>query len=194
MLLLARPGPRASCNVFEVYRETLHCALSMNNSAHRTLAIHHHCVATLHMSGTRSIHDHLCQPPAIHRCGSLPLPCLLSGGMLPTRGGQTCSAHNSAHTQVGDWGRRGTYNQSLVAATMATVARRHASQFVISTGDNFCTCAVVPHTITTILHTCSDCPPAQIRTASTAPVMQSLTGVIDRCTTTAPSMCHGMRY
>ncbi|KAK9813485.1 hypothetical protein WJX73_001645 [Symbiochloris irregularis] len=38
---------------------------------------------------------------------------------------------------VGDWGRNGQYNQSLVAAAMAQHARKHKPQFIISTGDNF---------------------------------------------------------
>lgn len=38
---------------------------------------------------------------------------------------------------VGDWGRNGDYNQSLVAEAMGRVASSIGSSFVISTGDNF---------------------------------------------------------
>ncbi|CAI5509895.1 unnamed protein product [Closterium sp. Naga37s-1] len=38
---------------------------------------------------------------------------------------------------VGDWGRNGDYNQSLVAEAMGRVAGGISSSFVISTGDNF---------------------------------------------------------
>ncbi|CAI5972203.1 unnamed protein product [Closterium sp. NIES-64] len=38
---------------------------------------------------------------------------------------------------VGDWGRNGDYNQSLVAEAMGRVAAKIDSSFVISTGDNF---------------------------------------------------------
>ena len=36
--------------------------------------------------------------------------------------------------QVGDWGRNGQFNQSLVAAAMAQEAKRSKPLFVISTG------------------------------------------------------------
>lgn len=39
--------------------------------------------------------------------------------------------------QVGDWGRRGQYNQSDVAALMGQVAALDPPTFVVSTGDNF---------------------------------------------------------
>ena len=39
--------------------------------------------------------------------------------------------------QVGDWGRNGLYNQSLVAAAMAQQAKKSKPIFIISTGDNF---------------------------------------------------------
>ncbi|RYR17161.1 hypothetical protein Ahy_B03g061944 isoform A [Arachis hypogaea] len=38
---------------------------------------------------------------------------------------------------VGDWGRKGTHNQSLVAYQMGEVGEKHNIDFVISTGDNF---------------------------------------------------------
>ncbi|CAL0329795.1 unnamed protein product [Lupinus luteus] len=38
---------------------------------------------------------------------------------------------------IGDWGRKGTYNQSLVAKQMGIVGRKQNIDFVISTGDNF---------------------------------------------------------
>ncbi|TKY59775.1 Purple acid phosphatase 8 [Spatholobus suberectus] len=38
---------------------------------------------------------------------------------------------------VGDWGRKGTYNQSLVAHQMGIVGDKLNIDFVISTGDNF---------------------------------------------------------
>ncbi|EAZ18691.1 hypothetical protein OsJ_34211 [Oryza sativa Japonica Group] len=38
---------------------------------------------------------------------------------------------------VGDWGRRGAYNQSMVAAQMGIVGEKMDIDFVISTGDNF---------------------------------------------------------
>eukprot|EP00270_Netrium_digitus_P008869 TRINITY_DN267_c0_g1_i3.p1 TRINITY_DN267_c0_g1~~TRINITY_DN267_c0_g1_i3.p1 ORF type:complete len:360 (-),score=56.60 TRINITY_DN267_c0_g1_i3:182-1261(-) len=38
---------------------------------------------------------------------------------------------------MGDWGRNGTYNQSLVAEQMGKAAQAVGAQFVISTGDNF---------------------------------------------------------
>ncbi|GJN08518.1 hypothetical protein PR202_ga26450 [Eleusine coracana subsp. coracana] len=38
---------------------------------------------------------------------------------------------------VGDWGRKGTYNQSLVAEQMGRVGEKLDIDFVISTGDNF---------------------------------------------------------
>ncbi|OEL34520.1 Purple acid phosphatase 3 [Dichanthelium oligosanthes] len=38
---------------------------------------------------------------------------------------------------VGDWGRRGTYNQSLVATQMGIVGEKMDIDFVISVGDNF---------------------------------------------------------
>ncbi|XP_028805500.1 purple acid phosphatase 3 [Neltuma alba] len=38
---------------------------------------------------------------------------------------------------VGDWGRKGEYNQSQVAAQMGKVAEKLDIDFVISTGDNF---------------------------------------------------------
>ena len=39
--------------------------------------------------------------------------------------------------QVGDWGRNGQFNQSLVAAAMAQEAKKTSPLFIISTGDNF---------------------------------------------------------
>eukprot|EP00850_Spirogloea_muscicola_P003518 SM000014S00306 [mRNA] locus=s14:677708:680767:+ [translate_table: standard] len=38
---------------------------------------------------------------------------------------------------VGDWGRQGMFNQSLIAKQMGIVADKLGIQFVISTGDNF---------------------------------------------------------
>ncbi|KAL8142094.1 hypothetical protein V2J09_015126 [Rumex salicifolius] len=38
---------------------------------------------------------------------------------------------------IGDWGRRGFYNQSLIADQMANVAEKLDMDFVVSTGDNF---------------------------------------------------------
>ncbi|KAH7296613.1 hypothetical protein KP509_26G030500 [Ceratopteris richardii] len=38
---------------------------------------------------------------------------------------------------MGDWGRKGFYNQSMVAAQMGRVGEELGTQFVISTGDNF---------------------------------------------------------
>lgn len=38
---------------------------------------------------------------------------------------------------VGDWGRRGTYNQSQVALQMGKIGEKLGIDFVISTGDNF---------------------------------------------------------
>ncbi|VAH49479.1 hypothetical protein VPH35_030174 [Triticum aestivum] len=38
---------------------------------------------------------------------------------------------------VGDWGRGGQYNQTLVAEQMGVVGEKLAADFVISTGDNF---------------------------------------------------------
>lgn len=38
---------------------------------------------------------------------------------------------------VGDWGRRGSFNQSLVALQMGRVAEKLEIEFVVSTGDNF---------------------------------------------------------
>ncbi|KAJ1394256.1 Metallo-dependent phosphatase-like [Sesbania bispinosa] len=38
---------------------------------------------------------------------------------------------------IGDWGRKGTYNQSQVAAQMGRAAKKLDINFVISTGDNF---------------------------------------------------------
>ncbi|KAG4999719.1 hypothetical protein AAZV13_08G085700 [Glycine max] len=38
---------------------------------------------------------------------------------------------------LGDWGRKGTYNQSLVANQMGIVGEKLDIDFVISTGDNF---------------------------------------------------------
>uniref|UniRef100_J3N8Y5 Purple acid phosphatase n=1 Tax=Oryza brachyantha TaxID=4533 RepID=J3N8Y5_ORYBR len=38
---------------------------------------------------------------------------------------------------VGDWGRHGAYNQSMVAAQMGVVGEKMDIDFVISTGDNF---------------------------------------------------------
>ncbi|KAK7320204.1 hypothetical protein RJT34_04940 [Clitoria ternatea] len=38
---------------------------------------------------------------------------------------------------IGDWGRKGTYNQSEVATQMGSVAAKLNIDFVISTGDNF---------------------------------------------------------
>ncbi|GJP47656.1 hypothetical protein CLOM_g6834 [Closterium sp. NIES-68] len=38
---------------------------------------------------------------------------------------------------VGDWGRNGDYNQSIVAESMGEVAAAVDSSFVVSTGDNF---------------------------------------------------------
>ncbi|KAJ3678995.1 hypothetical protein LUZ61_021159 [Rhynchospora tenuis] len=38
---------------------------------------------------------------------------------------------------IGDWGRKGTYNQSLVAEQMGKVGKELNIDFVISTGDNF---------------------------------------------------------
>ncbi|GJP48642.1 hypothetical protein CLOM_g7931 [Closterium sp. NIES-68] len=37
----------------------------------------------------------------------------------------------------GDWGRNGTFNQSLIAQQMGTVGQQMAPQFVVSVGDNF---------------------------------------------------------
>ena len=39
--------------------------------------------------------------------------------------------------QVGDWGRRGQYNQSHVAAMMSLHASLVGPDFVVSVGDNF---------------------------------------------------------
>ena len=39
--------------------------------------------------------------------------------------------------QVGDWGRLGEYNQSLVAESMAYQAQRIHPDFVLGVGDNF---------------------------------------------------------
>lgn len=38
---------------------------------------------------------------------------------------------------IGDWGRKGEYNQSLVAAQMGKIGEKLDIDFVISTGDNF---------------------------------------------------------
>jgi tartrate-resistant acid phosphatase type 5 len=38
---------------------------------------------------------------------------------------------------VGDWGRNGLYNQSLVAEQMGNVGTQLNVSFIISTGDNF---------------------------------------------------------
>ncbi|PRQ40984.1 putative Acid phosphatase [Rosa chinensis] len=38
---------------------------------------------------------------------------------------------------VGDWGRRGLYNQSKVATQMGIIGEKAQTNFVISTGDNF---------------------------------------------------------
>nr|GEY92106.1 purple acid phosphatase 8-like [Tanacetum cinerariifolium] len=38
---------------------------------------------------------------------------------------------------VGDWGRRGLYNQSNVAFQMGKVGEKYDADFIISTGDNF---------------------------------------------------------
>ena len=39
--------------------------------------------------------------------------------------------------QLGDWGRDGMYNQSLVAASMGQLAARQRPLFVVNVGDNF---------------------------------------------------------
>lgn len=38
---------------------------------------------------------------------------------------------------IGDWGRKGDYNQSLLATQMGVTAEKMESDFIISTGDNF---------------------------------------------------------
>ncbi|GLU18388.1 hypothetical protein SLE2022_346940 [Rubroshorea leprosula] len=38
---------------------------------------------------------------------------------------------------IGDWGRRGTYNQSEVAVQMGSMGEKLSIDFVVSTGDNF---------------------------------------------------------
>ena len=43
----------------------------------------------------------------------------------------------SRTTQVGDWGRLGQYNQSLVAEAMAFRANKLHPDFVLGMGDNF---------------------------------------------------------
>ena len=39
--------------------------------------------------------------------------------------------------QVGDWGRLGEYNQSLVAGAMDVQARQLQPEFILGMGDNF---------------------------------------------------------
>ncbi|CAI5990303.1 unnamed protein product [Closterium sp. NIES-64] len=61
-----------------------------------------------------------------------------SAGTSGATGGSSFSSSAAARFLVlGDWGRDGEYNQSLVATQMARVAADMAPQFVISTGDNF---------------------------------------------------------
>ena len=39
--------------------------------------------------------------------------------------------------QIGDWGRNGQFNQTLVAQAMARKAEKFKPEFIISVGDNF---------------------------------------------------------
>lgn len=41
------------------------------------------------------------------------------------------------HSQIGDWGRQGEFNQSDLAEVMAAAARDVPPEFVVSVGDNF---------------------------------------------------------
>uniref|UniRef100_J3N8Y7 Calcineurin-like phosphoesterase domain-containing protein n=1 Tax=Oryza brachyantha TaxID=4533 RepID=J3N8Y7_ORYBR len=38
---------------------------------------------------------------------------------------------------VGDWGRKGQYNQTLVATQMGVIGEKLGADFILSTGDNF---------------------------------------------------------
>ena len=51
--------------------------------------------------------------------------------------GPTGSELEVSFIVIGDWGRRGNYNQSECAASMAKVAAKMEGVKVISTGDNF---------------------------------------------------------
>ncbi|KAL0380270.1 UNVERIFIED_CONTAM: Purple acid phosphatase 3 [Sesamum angustifolium] len=53
----------------------------------------------------------------------------------PTRGDGTLR-----FLVVGDWGRKGEFNQSQVAFQMGRIGEELDIDFVVSTGDNWCIC------------------------------------------------------
>lgn len=55
--------------------------------------------------------------------------------LVPMRMDSSCNVYCQIAEQVGDWGRDGLDNQTLVAAAMGKAARD--LDFIISSGDNF---------------------------------------------------------
>jgi hypothetical protein len=83
--------------------------------------------------------------PAVMGCGGTP-PAV--GSRVEALTGETKPAFAAPITQafspealnfliVGDWGRNGFFNQRDVAVSMGEIAEAVASQFTVSTGDNF---------------------------------------------------------
>ncbi|KAI5075158.1 hypothetical protein GOP47_0009234 [Adiantum capillus-veneris] len=60
-----------------------------------------------------------------------------SQSILQNRASSSLSEYSLNFLVVGDWGRHGLYNQSLVATQMGKVGDELGIQFVISVGDNF---------------------------------------------------------
>ncbi|KAL8494766.1 hypothetical protein ACS0TY_025569 [Phlomoides rotata] len=68
---------------------------------------------------------------------SLAFEIHVCNGELP-RFEQACKGDGSLSVMViGDWGRKGDYNQSILASQMGKIAEEMESDFIISTGDNF---------------------------------------------------------
>ncbi|CAN6290088.1 unnamed protein product [Urochloa humidicola] len=65
------------------------------------------------------------------------LCCDTAAAALPRLGHPAKSDGSLSLLVVGDWGRKGTYNQSRVAEQMGRVGEKLDIDFVISTGDNF---------------------------------------------------------
>ncbi|KAL8490408.1 hypothetical protein ACS0TY_026057 [Phlomoides rotata] len=85
--------------------------------------------------------DHLCMTKFHHflmlLIVSLTFEIHVCNGELP-RFERACKPDGSVSVMViGDWGRKGGYNQSRLASQMGKIAEKMESDFIISTGDNF---------------------------------------------------------
>ncbi|XP_078433375.1 purple acid phosphatase 4-like [Wolffia australiana] len=73
----------------------------------------------------------------VNQLAALSLCVLVAGGELPRITHQVKEEGSLSLLVVGDWGRRGLYNQSEVAAQMGRIGEGLGIDFVVSTGDNF---------------------------------------------------------